>query len=57
MGLSIIEPKGCYSRISLWSGLYVWEYNNILTCVIDNNCRFEIILVLFDHSEQGFEVR
>ena len=36
--------------------LYVLEFSNIPIYVIDQNFRVEIMVVMFNHSEQGFEV-
>jgi dUTP pyrophosphatase len=55
-GLSVACPKGTYARIAPRSGLAV---KNMIDCgagVIDADYRGSILIVLFNHSRENFEV-
>ena len=56
-GISIATPEGCYGRIAPRSGLAVKKYINVSAGVIDSDYRGEVGVVLFNHSDEDFEVK
>ena len=56
-GISIAIPEGCYGRIAPRSGLTVKKFIDVGAGVIDADYRGEIGVVLFNHSEEDFEVK
>ena len=56
-GISIAIPKGCYGRIAPQSGLTVKRFIDVGAGVIDADYRGEVGVVLFNHSEDDFEVK
>ena len=57
MGISIATPEGCYGQIAPRSGLVVKKYIDVNTGVIDSDYRGELGVVLFNHSDEDFEVK
>ena len=56
-GISIATPEGCYGRIAPRSGLAVKKYIDVGAGVIDSDYRGEVGVVLFNHSDEDFEVK
>ena len=56
-GVSIAIPEGCYGRIAPRSGLTVKKFIDVGAGVIDANYRGEVGVVLFNYSEEDFEVK
>ena len=56
-GVSIAIPEGCYGRIAPRSGLTVKKFIDVGAGVIDADYRGEVGVVLFNHSEEDFEVK
>ena len=56
-GISIAIPEGCYGRIAPRSGLTVKKFIDVGAGVIDADYRGEVGVVLFNHSEEDFEVK
>ena len=56
-GISIATPEGCYGRIAPRSGLAVKKYIDVGAGVIDSDYRGEVGVVLFNHSDNDFEVK
>ena len=56
-GISIATPEGCYGRIAPRSGLAIKKYIDVGTGVIDSDYRGEVGVVLFNHSDEDFEVK
>ena len=56
-GISIAVPDGCYGRLAPRSGLAVRKYIDVGAGVIDADYRGEIGVVLFNHSEDDFQVK
>ena len=56
-GISITVPDGCYGRLAPRAGLAVKKYIDVGAGVIDADCRGEIGVVLFNHSEQNFQIK
>ena len=57
MGISIAVPNGCYGRLAPISGLAVKKYINVGAGVIDADYRGEVGVVLFNHSEEDFQIK
>ena len=57
MGISIATPEGCYGQIAPRSGLVVKKYIDVGAGVIDSDYRGEVGVVLFNHSDEDFEVK
>ncbi|KAK9738215.1 dUTPase [Popillia japonica] len=55
-GLIIELPKGCYGRIAPKSGLALFKGIDVGAGVIDEDYRGVIKVILFNHSDQPFEV-
>ena len=56
-GISIATPEGCYGRIAPRSGLAIKKYIDVGAGVIDSDYRGEVGVVLFNHSDEDFEVK
>ena len=56
-GISIATLEGCYGRIAPRSGLAVKRYIDVGAGVIDSDYRGEVGVVLFNHSDEDFEVK
>ena len=56
-GISIATPEGCYERIAPRSGLAVKKSIDVSTGVINLDYRGEVGMVLFNHSDEDFEVK
>ena len=56
-GISIAVPDGCYGRLAPRSGLAVKKYIDVGAGVIDADYRGEIGVVLFNHSEEDFQIK
>ena len=56
-GISIATPEGCYGRIAPRSGLAVKKCIDVGAGVIDSDYRGEVGVVLFNHSDEDFEVK
>ena len=56
-GISIAVPDGCYGRLAPGSRLAVRKYIDVGAGVIDADYRGEIGVVLFNHSEDDFQVK
>ena len=56
-GISIAILEGCYGRIAPRSGLMVKKFIDVSAGVIDADYRGEVGVVLFNHSEEDFEVK
>ena len=56
-GISIAVPEGCYGRIAPRSGLTVKKFIDVGAGVIDADYQGEVGVVLFNHSEEDFEVK
>ena len=56
-GISIAVPDGCYGRLAPRSGLAIRKYIDVGAGVIDADYRGEIGVVLFNHSEDDFQVK
>ena len=57
MGISIATPEGCYGQIVPRSGLAVKKYIYVGAAVINSDYRKEVGVVLFNHSDEDFEVK
>ena len=57
IGISIAIPEGCCGRIAPRSGLTVKRFIDVGAGVIDGDYRGEVGVVLFNHSEEDFEVK
>ena len=55
-GISIATSEGCYARITPRSALAVKKYIDVGAGVIDSDYRGEVGVVLFNHSDEDFEV-
>ena len=55
-GLSIAAPPGTYARVAPRSGLAVKHFIDTGAGVVDEDYRGEVGVVLFNHSEQDFNV-
>ena len=56
-GTSIAVPDGCYGRLAPRSGLAVKKYIDVGAGVIDAGYRGEVGVVLFNHSEEDFQIK
>ena len=56
-GLSIAIPENTYARIAPRSGLAVKKFLDTGAGVVDYDYRGEVGVVLFNHSEEDFEVK
>ena len=56
-GISIAVPDGCYGRLAPRSGLAVKKHIDVGAGVIDADYRGEIGVVLFNHSDEDFQVK
>ena len=56
-GITIATLEGCYGRIAPRSGLVVKKYIDVGAGVIDSDYRGEVGVVLFNHSDEDFEVK
>ena len=56
-GISIAVPDGCYGRLAPRSGLAVKKHIDAGAGVIDADYRGEIGVVLFNHSEEDFQIK
>ena len=56
-GISIAVPDGCYGRLAPRSGLAVKKHIDVGAGVIDADYRGEIGVVLFNHSEEDFQIK
>ena len=57
IGLGISFPLGMYARIAPRSGLVVERFIDVGVGVIDQDYRFEVGVVLFDHGKSDFQVK
>ena len=57
MGILIAVPDGCYGRLAPRSGLAIKNYIDVGAGVIDTDYRGEIGVVLFNHSEEDFQIK
>lgn len=55
-GLSVRVPKGTCARVAPRSGLAVKHSINVGAGVIDQDCRGEIGVLLFNHSDEDFRI-
>ena len=56
-GISIAVRDGCYGRLAPRSGLAVKKHIDVDSGVIDADYRGEIGVVLFNHSEEDFQIK
>ena len=56
-GISIAVPDGCYGRLAPRSGLAVKKHIDVGAGVINADHRGEIGVVLFNHSEEDFQIK
>ncbi|CAG9830247.1 unnamed protein product [Diabrotica balteata] len=56
-GLKIELPEGCYGRIAPRSGLAVKNFIDVGAGVVDEDYRGLLKVVLFNHSDNDFEVK
>ena len=56
-GLSLSFPTGIYARIAPRSGLALKKFIDVGAGVVDPDYRGEVGVVLFNHSDQDFEVK
>ncbi|KPJ10806.1 Deoxyuridine 5'-triphosphate nucleotidohydrolase [Papilio machaon] len=55
--LQIELPSGCYGRVAPRSGLAVKNFIDVGAGVIDEDYRGNVGVVLFNHSDQHFDVK
>lgn len=55
--LQVEIPDGCYGRVAPRSGLAVKNFIDVGAGVIDQDYRGNVGVVLFNHSENSFEVK
>ncbi|CAG9766315.1 unnamed protein product [Ceutorhynchus assimilis] len=56
-GLRVELPEGCYGRIAPRSGLAVKNFIDVGAGVVDEDYRGVLKVVLFNHSDEDFEVK
>ncbi|KAL1513278.1 hypothetical protein ABEB36_002704 [Hypothenemus hampei] len=56
-GIKIELPVGCYGRIAPRSGLAVKNFIDVGAGVVDEDYRGELKVVLFNHSDEDFNVK
>ena len=56
-GISIAVPSGYYGRVAPRSGLAVKHFIDVGAGVIDEDYRGEVLVLLFNFSDQDFQVK
>ncbi|XP_041779669.1 deoxyuridine 5'-triphosphate nucleotidohydrolase [Anopheles merus] len=55
--IQVQVPEGCYGRVAPRSGLAVKNFIDVGAGVVDEDYRGNVGVVLFNHSENNFEVK